>query len=505
MIKKLYWKIFSVFLLILVALGSIFIFITAKTVVAYNEEASQHLNAGVAKQIASDTHSFIDGAVNKPVVEKLFHNAMILNPGAEIYLLDPQGRILSYSAPDSVVKRKTVSLEPIKKFIAAGGNIFIEGDNPRHTNTKKVFSGAAVYNEGELKGYIYVILGGDKYQSITSVMFNSYIARIALLGMLFTIIAALLVGSAAFSFITRDLKSITAHVEQFEQGNWKERIAFHPGSELGQLAATFNKMASTIEANIENIKSIEQSRMELIANVSHDLRTPLAVIKGYAETLQLKKNVLPDTEKEQYISILVKSSTNLQKLVEELFELSKLEAKTVVPEFETFSLSELLLDNISRYQIIANEKFISIQSHIPVEMPMVYADIALTDRVLQNLIGNAIKFTPPHGRITAGLALMDTSIRVNIKDTGIGIPGAKLNGIFERYYHSDYKGADRSGIGLGLAIVRKILEIQGSQIYVTSIVGEGSNFFFELPLKLPFDNLTDMDMKKRDLPDNVKC
>ncbi|MEO6315742.1 MAG: HAMP domain-containing sensor histidine kinase [Chitinophagaceae bacterium] len=480
-IKKLYWKIFSVFILILIALGSIFVFITAKTVVAYNEEATQRLHAGVAKQIATDTHSFVDGSVNKPVVEKLFHNAMVLNPGAEIYLLDPTGKILSYSAPDSVVRRVAVSLQPINKFIAAGGRVFVQGDNPRHADEKKIFSAAAVYNEGSLKGYIYVILGGDQYHTITSVLLNSYIARIALLGILFTIIAALLVGSAALSFITRDLNRITAHVQKFEQGNWDERISFQPGSELGQLAATFNKMADTIIANIDSIKSMEHSRMELVANVSHDLRTPLAVIKGYAETLQLKKDVLGEQEKDQYVDILVKSSTNLQKLVDELFELSKLDAKTVVPVFETFSLSELLLDNVARYQIIAREKFIDIIAELPGELPMVYADIALIDRVLQNLIGNAIKFTPLHGTIKARLFLNRTGVQVSIKDNGIGIAPEKLPGIFERYYRTDFKGTDTSGIGLGLAIVRKIMGLHETEIRVTSTPGQGSDFFFELP------------------------
>ena len=480
-IKKLYWKIFSVFIFILIALGSIFIFTTVKTVVAYNDEAIQRLHAGVAKQIASDTRPFIDGAVNKPVVEKLFHNTMILNPGAEIYLLDSTGKILSYSAPDSVVKRTSVSLQPIKEFIAARGPIFIKGDNPRHANAKKIFSAAAVQNDHELKGYIYVVLGGDQYQSITAVLFNSYIAKIALLGILFAIVAALLVGSAAFSFITRDLNNITAHVQQFEQGNWDERIAFQPGSELGVLAATFNKMAGTIKKNIESIEAMEQSRMELIANVSHDLRTPLAVIKGYAETLQLKQTVLTDQEKEQYISILVKSSTNIKKLVDELFELSKLDAKTVIPNFENFSIAELLLDNVMRYRIIATEKQVDIISGLAHGVPMVNADIALIDRVLQNLIGNAIKFTPAQGKIYARLSVLENGVQVCISDTGIGIPTEKLAGIFERYYRTDSNGTDTSGIGLGLAIVRKILRLHGTEITVSSTNGQGSTFSFELP------------------------
>ncbi len=482
-IKKLYWKVFIVFLLILISLGSVFIFIFARTVVAYNDEASQHLHAGVAKQIAADTHSFVNGDINKPVVEKLFHNVMVLNPGAEIYLLDSAGHILTYSAPDSVVKRHVVNLKPIQKFIGAGGNIFIEGDNPRHTGSTKIFSAAPVYNGSHLTGYVYVILGGDKYQSVTSVMFNSYIAKIAMLGILFTVIAALAIGSASISFITRDLDAIVAHVQQFERGNWGQRIVFQKGSEFGELAATINKMADTIVSNIKAIETVEQSRRELIANVSHDLRTPLAVVKGYAETLQLKKNELPEIEKDKYISLLVKSSESLSKMVDELFELSKLDAKATAPQFEFFSLPELVLDNAARYQLLANEKSIRIETSITTDIPLVYGEIALIDRVLQNLISNAIKFTHPGGIITACVFADVTNVKVQIKDTGIGIPPDKLDGIFERYYHADYQENDRSGIGLGLAIVRRILEVHHSNIYVTSVEGVGTVFSFTLPIQ----------------------
>ena len=154
-VNKLYWKIFAVFFMITVALGSIYILLTAKTVIAYSEEANQRLHAAVAKQIAADTKPFIDGNINKPVVQTLFHNVMTLNPGAEIYLLDEQGRILSYSAPDSVVQLTSIHLEPVKKFIAADGNLFIEGDNPRHIEGRKVFSAAPVNNHGKT-AWVYI-------------------------------------------------------------------------------------------------------------------------------------------------------------------------------------------------------------------------------------------------------------------------------------------------------------------------------------------------------------
>ncbi len=481
-LSKLYWKIFAIFLVIIISLGGIYIFITAKTVISYFQETSQRLHADVARKIAEDTQPFINGAINKPAVEDLFHDVMILNPGAEIYLLNKEGHILTYSAPDSVVTQSAVSLAPIEKFLASNGSIFIEGDNPRHKGAKKVFSAARIETRGIHKGYIYVILGGDKYESVTSVLMNSYKLKIAVASIIFTVLAALLVGLAAFVFITRDLNKIIGHVKEFQKGNWGERIHLNSGGDLGLLARTFNNMADTIAANIENVKAMEQSRLELIANVSHDLRTPLAVIQGYAETLLLKKSSLSENEKEHFTGIVVKNASKLKKLVDELFELSKLEARAIVPNFEQFSIAELLLDNVMRYRILADEKGITIHTDIPKDTRLVYADVGLIDRVLQNLIDNALNFTPPKGTVIAGLKPMNGDIEVSIADNGVGIPPEKLPHIFERYTHAEYKGAGNAGIGLGLAIIKKILELHNTVVHVKSNVAEGSIFYFNLPV-----------------------
>jgi signal transduction histidine kinase len=170
------------------------------------------------------------------------------------------------------------------------------------------------------------------------------------------VLAALIIGLVAFLFITRDINKIIKSVKEFEKGNWSERIQLNSGGDLGSLANTFNTMADTIATNISNIKAMEQSRLELIANVSHDLRTPLSVIQGYAETLVIKKDTLLENEKDRFTQIIIKSAAKLKKLVDELFELSKLEAKSIVPHFEQFSIAELLLDNVLKYRILAEEK-----------------------------------------------------------------------------------------------------------------------------------------------------
>lgn len=481
-INKLYWKIFAIFLLIIIILGGIYIFIASQTVVSYFEETNQGLNASVAKHIAEDVQSFVSITANKVEIEKHFHTVMNLNPASEIYLLDNEGSILAYSAPDSVVKRSRISLGPVEKFIAANGTVFVEGDNPRDADSKKAFSAARIERQGVSKGYIYIILGGDQYKSVTAALMNSYKLRIAVASIVFTVFAALVIGLVSFLFITRDLTKIINKVKEFQKGKWNERIHLNSGGDLGLLASTFNSMAETIAENIEEIKAMEQSRLELIANVSHDLRTPLAVVQGYAQTLLLKKSILTESEKEHYTQVVVKSAVKLKILVDELFELSKLEAKAIVPHFEQFSIAELLLDNIQKYRILAEERGITIHTNIPTDTPMVYADIGLIDRVLQNLIDNALKFTPAKGTIIAALKQVDERVEVSIADNGVGISPEKLPQVFERYTHSDYKGADNAGIGLGLAIIKKIMELHNATILVKSRVMEGSIFYFNLPV-----------------------
>ena len=481
-LSKLYWKIFTIFLLIIIAMGGIYIFISSQTVISYFEETSQRLNASVAKHIAQDVQPFVKGSLNKSAVEKHFKSVMNLNPAAEIYLLDNDGKILAYSAPDSAVKRSEIALGPVERFIAAKGAVFIEGDNPRGEGSKKAFSAARIEHQGIRQGYIYIILGGDRYNSVTSALMSSYRLRIAVASIAFTVLAALVIGLVAFLLITRDLTKIINKVKEFQKGNWGERIHLTSGGDLGLLASTFNSMAGTIAQNIQEIKAIEQSRLELVANVSHDLKTPLAVIQGYAETLVIKKATLTENEKEHFTQIVVKSAVKLKKLVDELFELSKLEAKVIIPHYEQFSIAELLLDNVQKYRILAEEKGITIHTNIPTDTRMIEADIGLIDRVLQNLIDNALKFTPAKGAVTVGLKQTDGQVQVSVADNGVGISPEQLPHVFERYTRTDYKGSGNTGIGLGLAIIKKILELHNTEIRVKSKVMEGSTFYFSMPV-----------------------
>jgi signal transduction histidine kinase len=229
------------------------------------------------------------------------------------------------------------------------------------------------------------------------------------------------------------------------------------------------------------MKTMDNLRRELVANVSHDLRTPLAAVQGYIETILLKSNTLSEDDRKNYLQTILSSTERLKKLVEELFELSKLEARETKPNPEAFSVAELAQDIQQKNQIIAESKNIDLRLNFPYDLPLVYADIGMMEKVLQNLLDNAFKFTPPGGSVTIRLQNTDDKVIAYVKDSGLGIKKDELKYIFDRY-HKGSGNTSAEGLGLGLAIVKKILEVHNVNIHVESSEGAGTTFSFEMPV-----------------------
>jgi signal transduction histidine kinase len=480
---SLYWRISAIFLLLLIILGIAYVYITARSAENFALETNQKLNADLANVISSEFKPFVGETIDQTAIVEIMHHIMKINPSLEVYLLDESGRILSYAAPHKKVKLDSVSLDPIKKFIASKGNIFIKGDDPRQPGNLKIFSATPVMINDKLTGYIYVILAGEEYTSVTGLLFNSYIMKVGTYSFFITLVAAFVLGLLAIWFITRNLNKIVSTVKKFTAGDLKARITYKSKKgELADLAKNFNEMADTILSNIEKIKSMENLRSELIANVSHDLRTPLAIIHGYVETLIMKEDALTDEERKRYTNNILQSTEKLKNLVAQLFEYSKLQSMQIKPNKEPFFITELIQDISHKYQILAKKKGIAIKLSTPNDLPLVNADVALIDRVIQNLIDNAIKFTPEGGSINIELNKNSEKVRVAISDTGTGIPEEELDHIFDRYHKVKRNSAEEiEGSGLGLAIVKKILEIHNSSIKVFSKINQGTSFEFELP------------------------
>jgi len=203
---------------------------------------------------------------------------------------------------------------------------------------------------------------------------------------------------------------------------------------------------------------------------------------GYVETLLLKNDSLSDEERLRYLQITRKHSLRLGRLIGDLFELSKLDAASIQPTLESFSLAELLQDVTQEFELEAEKKGVDIDVSAQPDASMVHADIGLMQRVLENLLRNALKYTPEGGSISISLDKRPGCVAVAVADTGCGIAERDLNRIFDRFYRSEQGEEERSNsAGLGLAIVKRILDLHGSRITVSSKLNQGTRFEFDIP------------------------
>lgn len=478
-ISRLYWKIAIIFLLLLTVLAIIYVYLTAYSAQRYFEATHQRLNREVAAHIVEFMMPFQNGKVKQKEAERIFFNVMVTNPSVEVYLLDTVGNILAYHAPAGKIKLKRINLQRVKQFINARGQLFIRGDDPRHPQAQKIFSVAKVQRGKRVWGYVYVVLTSEEYVAETKLLLESHVLRLGLLTMTITLVAALLIGLLAFWVITKNLNQIIQTVKQFREGDWHARIPLKPTGDLGELAKTFNEMADTLLRNVEELNRTEKLRRELIGNISHDLRTPLAAVHGYAETMLMKKDSLTNEERNHYTSVILQSSDSLKKLVDALFELSKLEANEIQAHPESFVIAELLQEAYSEFRITAQQKGIRLICEMCEDPSLVYADIGLLERVLQNLLDNAVKFTPAGGTVILQLTRQQGVLEISVTDSGPGIPETMLPYLFDHYQRLSRANAE--GAGLGLVIVKKILELHQIQIFVRSTLGQGTRFWFQLP------------------------
>jgi signal transduction histidine kinase len=476
-----YARLSTIFLLLILALGAGCVVIAFSSASRLFDDVEQLLNREYAKSIADELAPLVTGGFSKTGVQSAIHYMMVLNPMVEIYLLDAQGKILAYFlGPGETIARDTVDLNPVRTFVASAGRRLVLGEDPRTARGGRPFSAAPLRMGGEL-GYVYIILGGARYDASLRMIRDSYYLRAGLVAFILALLATLIVGLVLFFLLTRRLKSLAAAVQGFERGELGRRVEVHGGDELGALGRSFNQMASTIEADVEKVRLAERMRRDLIGNISHDLRSPLTSLQASLETMVMKEPQLTAEERRSFLSISLRNASSLQKLVEELFEMAKLDARQAPLKREPLQIAELAQDVTLKLAPQAEKAGVSLSVDMARELPLVACDIALIERVLTNLIDNALRYTPAGGSVRVGLAPRNGGVRLSVSDTGAGIDPEDLPHVFDRFYRAD-KSRDRAtgGAGLGLAIARQIVELHGGALEVDSRPGEGTRFSFTL-------------------------
>jgi two-component system OmpR family sensor kinase len=484
-LNSLYGKLTIALVVLFAVLGLLFFALMRYSLAEYRDAVNQQVNRDVAREVAAEIGEITtDPLALKHKIDSLMH----VNPGIEIYVLDGAGHILAFSASPGKVVRSAVDLAPVLAFLD-DARFPIRGDDPRDETRRKIFSAVPMDASDGSKGFVYAILGGELYDEVTDQREARYLLNQSLAIMLAGLGFALAAGFAIFAFVTHKLKRLAEAMESFKDGAFRRKILFSPlpapshADEIDRVAATYNEMAERMTEMIRELQHQESVRRDLVANVSHDLRTPLASLRGYIETLMIKGDSLPPEEQKMYLAIAAQQAERLAQLVGELFELAKLEAREVTVQAESFPVSELIQDVVQKFDLDAQRRRLTIRAEVDGDLPFVNGDIALVERVLQNLIDNALRHTPAGGTVTVTAQARAHEIGITVADTGTGISKDHLPHVFERLYRVDKsRDASSGGAGLGLAIARQIVELHGGRIAVESEVGRGTAFSFSLPL-----------------------
>ena len=430
----------------------------------------------------------LEGRLDQQALKDLFSLYMSINPSIEIYLLDREGRILSYSADPARIKRKSVSLEPIKTLLADMTAYPILGDDPRSHDRQEIFSVTPVPSSENPEGYLYVVLRGEEYSAAEDMARDGHFIEMSAWAVALSLGFGTVAGLLVFRLLTRRLSWLTRLVEQFESADmsgqphrtWRE-IRPVVRDEIDYLGASFDQMAHRIASQIDQLQEKDALRRRLVAQVSHDLRTPLASMQGYVESLRLKQHSLTAEEQARFLDIALNEGRRLSRLVDELFELAALEAREKDPVAEPFAPAELIHDVAQKHQPGAAERGVTLTVNCPQALPLALGDLAMTERVLDNLIGNALSFSPEGGQVTLELAQAGDWIEVAVADTGPGIDADHLPHIFDPFYRGDDRDVAHHA-GLGLAIARRIMELQGGGIRAGNRTSGGAVFTLQLPL-----------------------
>lgn len=450
----------------------------------------QWQNANLAHYIAqrrTDWFTQPEGAHGQRLMRGTAMYVEEINPALEVYLLDPQGNILDHTL-EKAPQAPQVNLAPLRAFLNSHAPLPVYGDDPRlgpgHSN---LFSACAIYTQDQLQGYLYVVLHGARSDALAMSVERADIWRSTGSMLTLALLSTGLIYVLVQRLVTRRLQTLAMQLVSFHAQHEATPPAMGAGDEISLLEHTTVAMQKRINLQFQRLESADKMRRELISNITHDLHTPLANIQGYVETLLLKGDVLSEKERKHFLYIMLRQSRSMGQRIKELFELSKLESGQMQAQMEPFDLGELLSDIVQSYQAQATQRGILLALDPSAQRSAwVRADIAMIERVFQNLIDNALRHTSAQGEVCIAITQDGDAVGVRVRDTGSGIAAADLPHIFERYWTksnattSTHASAAVSS-GLGLAIVRKILELHGSIIRVQSQLCEGTEFAFLLP------------------------
>lgn len=359
----------------------------------------------------------------------------------------------------------------------------LEGTSPDGTEFSALYASAPVLVNKKIVGALMLIQPNHYQQffSLPDILTN--VTQSILITGLCIALAVVLFGLFLTRRLTKPLVSLTLAAEDMRTGNYARRVEQPTNlDELGRLAATFNAMADKIASDVYELREQEQLRRDLIANIAHDLVTPLTAIQGYSEAIA--DDVISDpTERHETAQLIGREVQRLRRLVSDMQHMSSLEAGRVQLELAPLNLYDLGVETLAVIAPECEQAGIELRNEIDPATPVALADSDRLTQVLLNLLDNARRHTPAGGRITLGARTEGAWLIAWVSDTGVGINPQDLPYIFERFYRVDRsRNAASGGSGLGLAIIKAIITAHGGVTWAQSAPGQGTTIFLRLHL-----------------------
>ncbi len=487
--RSVFWKVAGILVGVQVATGLLAVALSAWF--AYDRSLDLVENSirlrldDLAQEVEQTADStLIDGLGTLPMLLRLNLAKRFPDP---IVLLDLNGKGLDTIAPDVTdfpqVTGVLVASSPLPDDLPgllANGDIVVELDENAPGGSWGL---APVYDfDGLLVGGLLVHpLTHSKARELEetrSAFIRAFVVVAALAGGI-----ALVLGAFFTVRLIKPLRRVTQQVERIGAGDFSTRLEARGDDEFGRLATSINQMAVAVEESVETLKATDRLRRELVANVGHDLRTPLAALQGYLEEAVRYLAADDHAAAREALATAERQGTYLTRLVNDLFELSLLDSAPPPLRREPIPLAELLADAARAHRAAFEKAVIAFKKEISGELPLFEGDGVRLLRVLDNLLTNARQHTPAGGAVSLRASATDDEVRIAVQDSGEGMPPEVLDHVFERYYRGE-EARTRSGrgTGLGLAISRAIARAHGGDLTAESTLGQGSTFTLCLPL-----------------------
>ena len=484
--KSLHFKLVLIFVLFIIVIITIIASVMVNGVfdiykTNFNNMMRRALNDDMLRELSGEMNND-DFYINQHQRLKAEHGNLGINDYRNLYILDMTGKYLA-GTNDELGQ----NLIKTPNMLAAMGKR--TGDKQSFASDYMdyaIYLSSDMYSEQsentdkkdtkDIRECIIYIKDTQEEMRDFSWRIFSIIIQVLLIGLAVAVFLSFFLAKA----ITSPIQNITKTAVKLADGDFKRKIEVSSNDEIGTLTFTFNDMAEKLKAMLDQSDELEKSRREFIANVSHELNTPLATIYSAAETISDER--ISDEVKIRCLDMILNEGERMKRIVQDLLIVSRIDNKKMMWQFTSVNIEKLVGNIYETMRGEAEKKEQTLTLTSGKNIPAVYADKERIEQVLLNIVSNAIKYTLGGGKIELSLGCDTEKIRVTVKDSGIGIPKEDLPHIFERFYRVDKaRSAEAGGTGLGLSIAKEIINAHNGDIIIKSEPGSGTTVTVILP------------------------